>query len=745
MKVKSILKNLILALFFTINYFAQNPILPRPQNIQAQKGFFNFSSTTQFDLSSVVGEKILTQLNNEINNIFGFQIKGTQPKFAGTIISFRINNQFKDEEYQISITEKSISVEHGTKAYSHAISSMIQLLYFYSDKKNSAKIPCMLINDFPNFQWRGMHLDVSRHFFPVSFVKKYIDLLVLYKMNSFHWHLTDDQGWRIEIKKYPLLTEKGAWRNGSMIGHYREQKFDSLKYGGYYTQEEIMEVINYASERNIYVVPEIEMPGHSLAALSAYPQFACKDSVFTSARSWGVFDDVYCTKEETFLFLENIMEEVCALFPSEYIHIGGDEVLKNRWKNCKACQSRIKSEGLKNEEELQSYFIRRIEIFINSKGKKIIGWDEILEGGLAPNAAVMSWRGTEGGEHAARLQHNVVMSPGSHCYFDHYQSTPEFEPVAIGGFTPLEKVYQYNPIPESLNEKERKFILGAQANLWTEYITTTEHAEYMAVPRMIALSEALWTSPDKKNWNNFAKRLHAHFPLLEKKKINYSKALYDIKYEITPDKNSEKLSLMLSSAVQGKIVYTLDGSNPDATSGVYTSPLTLDKSCTLKSALIIDKKLIGRILEKKIHVNKATGKKISFNVPPSRYYNKTEGFGLVNGILESESGIRDKCSGWCNEDADFTIHFLNEISAKKLKIFFLSDEVNFIYPPSEIKVYINNSDNFLSLKSEKKLEKNSNQLTFDFVADKVKSLRIKLINPMKGKDCWILLDEVNVE
>ena len=345
----------------------------------------------------------------------------------------------------------------------------------------------------------------------------------MYKMNTFHWHLTDDQGWRIEIKKYPKLTEIGAYRNGSMVGHYSDQKFDDKRYGGFYTQDDIKEIVAYANQRHITVVPEIEMPGHAVAALAAYPEYSCTGGPFEVGKIWGVLDDVFCPKDETFTFLENILSEVIDLFPSKYIHIGGDECPKVRWKACPKCQQRMKTENLKDEHELQSYFIQRIEKFVNAKGRKIIGWDEILEGGLAPNAAVMSWRGTEGGIAAAKEKHYVVMSPGSHCYFDHYQGEPKNEPIAFGGYTPVEKVYSFNPTPKELSADEAQYILGAQANLWTEYIETPSHVEYMIFPRMLALSEVVWGTSNPEKLADFQNRMIQHFDIFDKKGINYSK------------------------------------------------------------------------------------------------------------------------------------------------------------------------------------------------------------------------------
>jgi hexosaminidase len=344
-------------------------------------------------------------------------------------------------------------------------------------------------------------------------------------MNVFHWHLTEDQGWRIEIKRYPNLTEIGAWRNGSMVGKYSDNNIDTIRYGGFYTQEDIKEVVAYATARHITVVPEIEMPGHALAALSAYPEYSCTGGPFEVAKKWGVFDDVYCAgNDNTFTFIQNILDEVLELFPSEYIHIGGDECPKTRWKECAKCQKRIADENLKDEHELQSYFIQRIEKYLNSKGRKIIGWDEILEGGLAPNAAVMSWRGTEGGIAAAKQQHYVVMSPGKPCYFDHYQNPKkEEEPHAIGGLNTLEDVYNYQPVPNNLSDIEQTYIMGAQANVWTEYMTSFSHLEYMALPRMAAISEVLWSNSKNKNYEDFIQRLTHNVKLLDKLGANYCK------------------------------------------------------------------------------------------------------------------------------------------------------------------------------------------------------------------------------
>lgn len=423
------------------------------------------------------------------------------------------------ESYQLNVAETGVTIKANSGAgLFYGVQSLIQLI-----PDGSAQVAAVTISDYPRYSWRGLHLDVGRHMFPVEFIKKYIDLMSHYKFNTFHWHLTEDQGWRIEIKKYPKLQETAAFRKETLVGHGRSPKeYDGKRYGGYYTQEEVKEIVAYAAERYITVVPEIEMPGHSQAALTAYPYLGCTGGPYEVATRWGIFPEVYCAgKESTFEFLQDVMDEVIPLFPSRYVHIGGDECPKDRWKECPQCQQRMQSEHLKDEHELQSYFIRRMEKYLNSKGKGIIGWDEILEGGLAPNAAVMSWRGEEGGIAAAKAGHYVVMSPGFAVYFDHYQGPPDKEPLAIGGMTPLKEVYHYEPTPDTLTAEERKFVLGAQANVWTEYMKTSDHVEYMVYPRALALSEVLWSPSEKHNWENFQDRLNRNFTLLKLWHVNF--------------------------------------------------------------------------------------------------------------------------------------------------------------------------------------------------------------------------------
>jgi hexosaminidase len=429
-------------------------------------------------------------------------------------ISFQIENRQPPGGYTLEVNEASIVIGSASADGAfHGIQSLIQLSRpWHFPDQSGLTVPCVSIADAPAFGYRGLHLDVGRHVYPVAFIKQYIDLLARYKMNRFHWHLTEDQGWRIEIKKYPRLQEVSAFRKETLIGHLNDTpaRYDGQPYGGYYTQEEIREVVQYARDRCVTIIPEIEMPGHAQAAIAAYPELGCTGQALEVGTIWGIIDNVYCPSEATFEFLENVLTEVMELFPSEYIHIGGDECPKAQWKTNATCQKLIREHNLRDEDHLQSWFIQRIERFLNRNGRKLIGWDEILEGGLAPNATVMSWRGEKGGIEAARMGHDVIMTPTDFCYFDSYQSDRPGEPLAIGGLLPIEKVYTYNPIPESLSKDEAARVLGAQGNVWTEYMKTSQAVEYMVYPRMQALAEVVWTGSKRPGFEDFLTRLQPH-------------------------------------------------------------------------------------------------------------------------------------------------------------------------------------------------------------------------------------------
>ena len=517
-------KIIVFFIFFShINtlFSQKNNIIPTPNEQTINNGFMEIENSPE----------IITESNfNSAATLFKNAIKKldlTSKKTTKNRINFSLNEKLNEEEYILKINTDQINIEASTETGAiFGFQSLFQLMNL-NLKNGVVKLQNQVIKDSPRFKYRGMHLDVGRHMYPVAFIKKYIDGLAMLKFNNFHWHLTEDQGWRIEIEKYPELNNIGSYRDSTLIGHYTDKpwQFDKTRYGGYYTKKEIKEVVRYAQERGINVIPEIEMPGHSQAAVSSYPEFGCTGEQVGVAPLWGVFKEIYCSKNETFDFLEDIIDEVVELFPGKYIHIGGDEAPKTNWKACGNCQNVINREELKDEHELQSYFITRMEKYINSKGKQIIGWDEILEGGLAPNATVMSWRGVSGGIEAAKMNHEVIMTPNATCYLDHYQAKDTAnEPLAIGGYTPIEEIYNYEPIPNELDESLHKYIIGAQGNVWTEYMKTSDHVEYMVFPRIFALSEVVWAR-DKPSFNDFENKVIDMYPILDKMDINYSKHL----------------------------------------------------------------------------------------------------------------------------------------------------------------------------------------------------------------------------
>ncbi|MDG5798891.1 beta-N-acetylhexosaminidase [Marinilabiliaceae bacterium ANBcel2] len=508
-------------------------VIPLPQQVEPGNGYFILSENTSivYDNSNEEVASVAQFIKETFAPATGYNIESATSGRRNAI-RLVIDQSISGEPgvYEFESTPRRVTITapdaaglfYGAQTLRQLLPVQIEQLTVQTDVE--WKVPAVEIYDEPSFQYRGLHLDVARHFFPVSFIKKYIDLLAFHKMNKFHWHLTEDQGWRVEIDKYPLLTEISSQRSETLIGHGGIEPFeyDGEPYGGYYTKEEMKEVVEYAKKRHITVIPEIEMPGHTLAVLAAYPELGCTGGPYEVATRWGIFDDIFCAgNEDVFTFLENVLLEVMEIFPSEYIHIGGDEAPKTRWEECSKCQARIEEEGLKDEYELQSYFIQRMEKFLNSHGRQIIGWDEILEGGLAPGATVMSWRGEDGGIESAQMGHDVIMTPNSHLYFDHYQNDPDEEPMAICCFSDLENVYSYHPVPDVLNEEEAKHILGAQANLWTEYMKTSEHVEYMAYPRAVALSEVVWTNQELRDYDDFLRRLDVHYDRLDKLNVNY--------------------------------------------------------------------------------------------------------------------------------------------------------------------------------------------------------------------------------
>ncbi len=577
-------------------------IIPRPAKMEVRSDVsFVLRPSTRIMVEAKAAEVIAVteELAAKLRKTTGYPIEilmgaGKTRKDA---VVLRINEKLArlgKEGYQLSVGKNDVVIEALRPAgLFYGVQTLYQLLPAEVESAEVKKgiawtIPGLKVEDRPRFGWRGVHLDVGRYFFPKEAVKKYLDYMAMYKMNTFHWHLTEDQGWRIEIKKYPGLTEVGAWR--------KETWDDGRPHGGFYTQEDIREVVEYAKARFITVVPEVEMPGHSVAALAAYPELSCSGGPFKVGTDWGVMHDVYCAgNEKTFEFLQDVLSEVIGLFPSEFIHIGGDEVPKTRWKNCVRCQERLKSEGLADEAELQSYFIKRIEGFLNTKGKRLIGWDEILEGGLAPNAAVMSWRGVAGGIEAAKAGHDVVMTPISHCYFDYYQGTVN-EPRAIGGFLPIEKVYSYEPVPADLTPEQARHVLGAQANIWTEYMPEFAQVEYMLLPRMLALSEVVWTAKELRSFDDFSRRVVPHYDRLAAAGANFRvpppQGLGGKKVVTSP------VSVTIGPPFpNAEVRCTVDGTDPTRQSPLLTSkPIEIAASGLLKARTILPGGRMSRVV-----------------------------------------------------------------------------------------------------------------------------------------------------
>ncbi len=773
----------LLLLFTSLILSAQNNcnIIPMPAQLKMSKGNFTINRNTQIILEGSGLEKSAKFLNDHFKKTVGFAlpISKTAINNSKIVLNYeRMDHQFPGA-YTMEINDKEIYIAGDNEAgVFYGIQTLIQLL----PEKNyyPLSIPALSIVDHPRFQYRGMHLDAGRHFFSVGYIKKYIDYLASYKFNFFHWHLTEDQGWRIEIKKYPKLTSVAGYRNGTIIGSYPGTGNDSIHYGGFYTQDQIKEIVKYASDRYIEIIPEIEMPGHSSAAIAAYPQLSCfpdessaipSNTAWSGSRngkqvqqSWGVFEDVLCPTEYTFKFLEDVIDEVTQLFPSKYIHIGGDESPKEYWKRSAFCQQLIKENKLTDELGLQSYFIQRIEKYINSKGKKIIGWDEILEGGLAPNATVMSWRGETGGITAARQKHDVIMTPGDPLYLNHAQSKNE-DSVTQGGYNPIEKVYNYEPIPKEISTEEAKYIIGAQGNMWSEYLNNEKKLEYMLFPRLAALSEVLWSPKEKRNWNDFEKRLPVIFKDLNEKNINYSNAYYDLKDSIYAKKGKLVWELKNNTDQILKAALISDAPQPfdnhyNTSLPIYVAAFEFNTNNTGVAALSdpFNKKILSRI-QKKFQFNKATAKKITLAKPASENYPGDGPFTLVNGIQNNKGMSKSsEFLGFSGIDLDATIDLGEETDISTITLHVFDQPASWIYLPSLFEV------NFLSGKTD-----SIKKTVVKKIIDPLKETGIRTIsietkqrcrylhiiaknlgkipdgNPGSGNPAWLFVDEIEVK
>ena len=740
-------------------------IIPQPQSLSPKDGQFTINEKTTLIFSTEEAvQKLANWFLQKVEKGTGLQLNFNADNPSKNKIVLVLDKEMTAEEgYSLSVNaDQIIAKAKNPIGLFYALQTLRQLLppQFESGQQEKGiawTVPALELSDAPRFPYRGMHLDVARHFFDVATVKQYIDQLAFHKLNYFHWHLTEDQGWRIEIKKYPKLTEIGGYRNGTLIGHANDKphEFDGKRYGGFYTQEEIKEVVEYAATQFVTVVPEIELPGHAQAALTAYPELSCTDEPLEVWKRWGVSDNVFCPTEETFEFLENVLEEVIALFPGKYIHIGGDECPKTKWEESAFCQQLMRKEGLKDEHELQSYFIRRIEKFINSKGRQIIGWDEILEGGLAPNATVMSWRGISGGIEAAKSGHDVIMTPTSHCYFDYYQSDHPDEPLAIGGFLPLEKVYSYEPIPEELNEAEAKYVLGAQANVWTEYIPTTKQLEYMTFPRMCALAEVVWSKKEARDFDNFLQRVYPHLTRLQKMGIEAANHFYDVKASIQP--NEGKVEVKFNTlAPDAEIYYTLDGSEPSSKSMKYETSVKIEKSSQIKAGVILEDRNLGRKMEQTFDIHKAAGKKITLSTTPHPKYRGDGNASIINGVLGSDERYGDKeWLGFDGEDLEAIIDLGEEKELTEASLRFFKGEAQWIYLPSKVELSVSqDGKTYEKVGAANKIEGETKVVETKIALTQVKGRYVKASIKNYGKipadreggghASWLFVDEIRI-
>lgn len=739
---------IFLGVFFSalkLNAQALCPILPRP--VTYIDGGANKSSllcdTLRFNTQNL--PKNISAVLPEIAKLYLPDPSLVELMPNNGFITFQQLTGGYPESYSINVNTDQIRITYTSESSCfNALQSLFQLITLADDGQRFS-IPVCFVKDYPSFSWRGLHLDVSRHFFSVEEVKQYLDLMSMYKFNVFHWHLTDDQGWRIEIKRYPKLTSIGAWRDSTIENHYSTfpRTWNTTHYGGFYTQEQIKEVVAYAAARQITVVPEIEMPGHARAALAAYPEYSCNGNKQAVPGVWGVFDDVFCTKDSTILFLQNILDEVMELFPSPYIHVGGDEVPKTRWKQCPRCQATIKTLALADEHELQSYFIGQMDQYLQAHNRKLIGWDEILEGGLTSGAAVMSWRGTEGGIAAAKQGHFVVMSPGSHCYFDHYQGKSVSEPLAIGGYTPLEKVYEFNPIPEGLKDYEARFILGGQANLWTEYIPTFDQLTYMTYPRAIALSQALWggTKAPYKAFEGVLKT--CHIPRLMGPILNTNVSLSFMKPSFKFNRVPNGISLgfefkdtsesVVISSFQGHDGVWLDHNKTidfkRTTKNTSEHKLTFFSACCADSLSIIE--------------HQGLGAKVTYITPPNSRYDSGD-LTLVDGQFGARPWRGYQWVGFDTNTIEIKIDLEEKRKIKDLELGYLYEPSSWIHLPNEVKITMDSGrTKSVNIASERTVIRFKN---------KTQTIRLQITGPKKipvgfpgeGSTPWIFMDEIIV-
>lgn len=733
-------------------------IVPKPNEVTLSEGSFMFDKNTRLVISRPEYQALANILAKPFDQVAAISLHVEEKAPDSNYIILEEAPELPAENYRLEVSSDHISIKASDyNGFLYGMESILQLLppqITSKVKKDNLDwvIPAVTITDGPQFQWRGLMLDVSRHFFDKFYVKEVIDELAFHKMNKLHLHLVDDQGWRIEVKQYPRLTKVGAFRvdqeDIAWNDRRKPEMGENATFGGFYTQDDIREIVAYAQANGVEVIPEIEMPAHVMSAIASYPELSCTgDSIMVPSGGVWPITDIYCAgKENTFEFLENVLSEIMPLFPSKYVHVGGDEATKTNWEKCPYCQKRIKTEGLKSVEELQSYFMKRIEKYIVANGKQMIGWDEILEGGLAPEATVMCWRGFNGGWEASEQGHDVIMTPTSYCYFDYYQGPQDSEPEAFNAYTPLSKVYEFNPILDSMSAEQKKHILGGQANLWSEFVPTNSHSEYMLYPRLAALSEALWSKPENHDWQDFTKRIQTQFKRYEFAGINYAKSAYAISGKDSVNVDEKKIILELETEISGtEIRYTTDGNTPDENSTVYSGAIVLDKTTEIKAIAFKDGKPFGALFDKFYRFHKAFGKPVTYVNEPHPGYKGTP-FTLVDGLNGSLDFHDGKWQGWLNKDMEVVIDLGEAIEVSQVIASSLESQGSGIYFPSGAVVLLSTDGNEYHevASTDNPFQKNASRglKNFDLKFAAEQARYIKVIVTCPGS--FIFLDEIQV-
>ena len=745
-------------------------IIPRPQQV-------NVSNDAPFTLSAKTVISLGTNnqdMKRNANMLASYieQATGIRPAIgkgkSGAAIILTIDKTIANAEgYKLDADAKQIRIAGASAAgVFYGIQTLRKSLPLVNGKASKVSIPAVHIADAPRFAYRGTHLDVSRHFVTADSVRQFIDMLALHNINRFHWHLTDDQGWRIEIKKYPLLTQIGSKRAQTVIGH-NSGKYDGKPYSGFYTQKQIRDIVKYAADRYITIVPEIDLPGHMQAALAAYPDMGCTGGPYEVWQKWGVSDNVLCAgNDKTLTFIDNVLKEITQLFPSKYIHVGGDECPKTQWQKCPKCQARIKAlnleakDGHSAEERLQSYIITHASNYLKSLGRNTIGWDEILEGGLAEGATVMSWRGESGGIAAAKQHHDVVMTPNSYLYFDYYQSLDKAnEPLAIGGYLPLETVYSYEPMPKELTADEARHIIGVQANIWTEYMPTFKQMQYMALPRLAALSEVQWSQPSLKDYNSFTNRLTEFTHLYDRLGYNYAKHLYNVAIHVDSDNKWREILIHMTTAGNAEIRYTLDGTEPTANSTLYTGAIVLQKSAKIRAAAFRDGKR-SSVTSQDISFNKATACPVELLQPTHKNYTYNGGATLTDGLLGDKGFGTGRWLGFSGNDLEAVIDLKQNTDVSSVSLNTCVDKGSWIFDARYIEVSVSadgKSFTKVASKSLPALEEQTpdNIYTYELTFPQTTTRYVKVTATSehnipewhggKGKPAFLFVDEISVK